>query len=360
MVDTSRRVEKDCSAAAIVTTLRGADAYLESFSRYHLTIGFDHLYLFLDTPDEPVPAWLRHERRVTLIRREAPLEALWRELSAENELLRTAYDWRDREVMARQLLNVRLAIRLAAKAGHKWLLSIDVDELFHCGRGTVAAHFNELEELGVRQIHYANHELVPQAHQPCDILRNETLFKLSPSLVDDYQRLWFRHRFPRRLGYFNYYHWGKAAARLLPGLLPGMTVHEFTLPGQSLPSLQAAFERKVRSSREPSLCVNPCILHYAIGSCAEFVKKYRILGSFPDRWFGSGVDIAATLPFHTAARDAVADKDPRAAENFFREHVLIPGSEIDGLLERGICSHIHAPSRVLAAGAKPLGGPQPP
>lgn len=50
---------------------------------------------------------------------------------------------------------------------------------------------------------------------------------------------------------------------------------------------------------------NPCILHYAIGAFTEFARKYTLLGSFDDRWF-STVDIRQKLPFHTAARDTLA------------------------------------------------------
>jgi len=339
------------SGAAIVTTLRAAGAYLVNFARYHLHTGFDHLYLFLDDPAEPVPDWLRRHARVTLISRDASLEARWRDIAGEHELLGFVHAWRDREVMARQLLNVKVAIALASAARHSWLLSIDVDELFHCGRQTVAAHFAELDARGLQQMHYANHELVPQAWQPTDIVRHETLFKLSPAVVGEERQQWFRERFPRRLRYFNYYHWGKAAARVAPGLQPGMTVHEFTVPDQPLPSLSAAFQASTRAVQVPDLSADPCILHYAIAGFEEFVRKYRVLGRFPNRWFGNGVDIPTALPFHSAARDAVGDDDPRAAETFFRENVLFSPAEIAELLERGICRHFPGPPQILNGGA---------
>ncbi|MFZ5637984.1 MAG: glycosyltransferase family 2 protein [Pseudomonadota bacterium] len=336
------------ASAAIVTTLRAAGAYLDSYARYHLQTGFSHLYLFLDDPAEVVPDWLREDRRVTLIPRDASLESRWRTIALEHELLGFAHAWRDREVMARQLLNVKVAIDLARAAGLRWLLHIDVDELFHCAEGSVADHFRNADAMGLRQVHYANHELVPQAWQASDVVREETLFKLSPAAVGDTLQRWFLDRFPQRPRYFNYYHWGKAAARLDAGLLPGMTVHEFTVPGQALPSLAEAFQPSTRAHRQPVLQTDPCILHYTIAGFDEFVRKYRVLGSFPDRWFGNGVDIKTAIPFHVAARDAVADPDPDAAAAFFRDNVLFSPPEIEELIARGVCRHFTRPAQLLA------------
>lgn len=334
---------------AIVTTLRAACAYLDNFVRYHLATGFTHLYLFLDDPDEAIPVGLRSEPRVTLIPRDDALESRWRQIALEHELLGFAYAWRDREVMARQLLNVKVAIDLARIARNRWLLSIDVDELFYTAGCSVVEHFRKVDALGLRQVHYANHELVPQLWQPSDIVREETLFKLSPASISDDQLRWFLNRFPRQPRYFNYYHWGKAAARLDANLLPGMTVHEFTIPGQSLPSLSEAFRPSTRVHQQPVLHTDPCILHYTIAGFDEFVRKYRVLGQFPDRWFGDGVDIQSALPFHVAARDAVAAEDTEAAAEFFRSNVLFSPSEIAELLEHGICRHFPQPARVLDA-----------
>jgi hypothetical protein len=335
------------SGVSIVTTLRAASAYLDSFARYHLAVGFAHLYLFLDDPAEAVPGWMRGDPRVTLIPRDEALESRWRSIALGHELLGFAHSWRNGEVMARQLLNVKVAIDLALAAGHRWLLSIDVDELFHCADGSVADHFRSLDAQGLQQVHYANHELVPEAWQAADVIREETLFKLAPTVVGDALQRWFLQRFPQRPRYFNYYHWGKAAARLDPGLLPGMTVHEFTVPGQPLPSLADAFQPSTRAHRQPVLSTDPCILHYTIAGFDEFVRKYRVLGPFPDRWFGNGVDIKTAIPFHVAARDAVADADPGVAAAFFRDNVLFSPSEVDELIERGVCSRFPQPARVL-------------
>ena len=39
--------------AAIVTTLRNADAVLDDFIAHHLAAGFEHIFLFFDDPRDP-------------------------------------------------------------------------------------------------------------------------------------------------------------------------------------------------------------------------------------------------------------------------------------------------------------------
>eukprot|EP01126_Amoeba_proteus_P008294 TRINITY_DN1305_c0_g2_i13.p1 TRINITY_DN1305_c0_g2~~TRINITY_DN1305_c0_g2_i13.p1 ORF type:complete len:100 (-),score=10.03 TRINITY_DN1305_c0_g2_i13:561-860(-) len=40
-------------SAGIVTTLKGAKSTLESWLYYHLSIGFDKIFLFFDDPNDP-------------------------------------------------------------------------------------------------------------------------------------------------------------------------------------------------------------------------------------------------------------------------------------------------------------------
>ncbi|KVP94106.1 glycosyltransferase family 2 protein [Burkholderia ubonensis] len=318
------------SGAAIVTTFRAADAYLRGFVRYHLATGFDRLYLFQDDPSERIPDELIADSRVCVVPHDATLQACWRMTLDRHVKLPLLYEWRDREVMARQLLNVAVAIDLARRDDMRWLLSIDVDELFFCGeRMSVRSHFESLERRGILHSVYFNHELVPERWNAGDPFAESSLFKLSPHVLGADRRNWFGKRFPGRFDYFNYYHWGKAAARLVDGLLPGFTVHEFLLPGHAEPAVRHA---------------NPCILHYAICGFAEFAKKYAVLGQFGDRWFGTGVDIRQALPFHAAARDAVADRDPQAAARFYRDNVLFTCGEIEELLRQGLCRRFAVPS----------------
>ncbi len=95
--------------AAIVTTLRGAAPVLDSFIRYHVALGFAHLYLFFDDQDDPALAIAgRHDpAHVSVFVRGSDLDAQWREC--------VQFAWfaphLAQEVMARQCLNVEVACR---------------------------------------------------------------------------------------------------------------------------------------------------------------------------------------------------------------------------------------------------------
>eukprot|EP01084_Bolivina_argentea_P137492 242155_1 len=69
----------------------------------------------------------------------------------------------DTDLQARQQCHAELALFLASRAGLRWLLHIDVDELFWTHEDSIEPHFRWLEEhWGALQMTYANHEGVPE------------------------------------------------------------------------------------------------------------------------------------------------------------------------------------------------------
>src|SRR5881227_2033303 len=146
--------------AAIVTTLRDADRVLDSFIRYHLLIGFEQIFLFFDDPHDPSLDKARGYEKVTAMRDNRALRRRWKQtrLYAEDGQLRR---FRNKEVMARQELNVAIAVELAIDHRIDWLLHIDIDELFYSPAQTVKEHFGSLSAKGVQQVTYANYEALP-------------------------------------------------------------------------------------------------------------------------------------------------------------------------------------------------------
>src|SRR3954468_11997920 len=104
--------------AAIVTTLKNAGAVLDSFIAYHLAVGFEHIFLFFDDAADPDLPRAAANLRVTAIAHDAALRERWRALPQYAEQARFI----DSEVMARQVLNVELAMQLARERGFDWLL----------------------------------------------------------------------------------------------------------------------------------------------------------------------------------------------------------------------------------------------
>ena len=133
------------SGLGITTTLRlpaGGEKPLLSWVRWHLGLGFDHAFLFFDEPrphgadDAWAPVGAREVRarwapeRVTVVHRTAEQRAWQRaRCSAWAEFGPHADD----EVQARQVLNAEqaMALALAPERALRWLVHLDIDELFY-------------------------------------------------------------------------------------------------------------------------------------------------------------------------------------------------------------------------------------
>lgn len=144
--------------ACVCTTLRGEVHALRSFIEYHLAIGFEHIYLFFDSKDDPGIPLAREYPRVTV----TPVddELLHRQF-ADTELPHLV-SLAKMEVMARQELNVEMAIRRARDGGFAWLLHIDIDELFWPANQNVREYFEGLSATNVGWCTFLNLEAVPE------------------------------------------------------------------------------------------------------------------------------------------------------------------------------------------------------
>ena len=321
------------SHAAIVTTLRDSAAVIGSFVAYHRAIGFDHIFLFFDDPADPSLAWARAQPQVTAIARNDDLRQAWTKLSRYGENAAHV----EREVMARQVLNVEHAMNLARDMGLKWLLHIDADELFHLPDGDAAAHFAWLETTQIETVSYANFEALPEAEETGDFFRAVTLFK-KPKLLrappsPDAKAL-IERTGQLAPNFFHFYDNGKSAVRLSAAGMAPKGVHSFARPG------------KYVSAQSPE----QFILHYACCGFAAFWQKYRTLGRFADQWWGKYDIVASIGPFHMEARDAVMTGDRDHARRFYRERVMIDDAALVAELTRhNLLARIEEPAKSLAA-----------
>ena len=314
---------------AIVTTLIHAGSVLDFFIDYHLSLGFDHLFLFFDDPDDPTIPIAERYTNVTIVRNDQYLHQRWE----QTHLLRMnrAYaGYIHSETMARQLLNVEVAIQMAVDKEITWLLHIDIDELFYCPNESVRTHFEKITALGRTHITYANHEAVVEQVSVDNYFTDVTLFKKNIATLSRSQ-IEFLHRqeaFEYGNKYFLYYSIGKSAAKVCSDLLP-VTVHSY-------------------QESSSDLCSNPVILHYPVCGLDHFLKKYQILGAFEDYWFGK-VSILHHMPFHLHSRDVIKKKDLSSALDFYKTRIMMTNQNwISACVEAGLFFRTDIRSSLLA------------
>lgn len=308
---------------AIVTTLRNANVTLQYFVGYHLSIGFDHLFLFFDDPNDPGFAWYKDHPAITAVRHDTALRKKWLQTQAAVE----NYAFADKEVMARQLMNADLAMQMALSKGINWLLHIDSDELFYSPGQSVMNHFSELSMQGVEVACYLNQEAIPESSSIQNYFTEVSLFKRNRATFTPPQLNWFRNHFDGLGPYFNFYDNGKAAGAVTHFTHP-MGVHLF------------------EATKEPMLVLEgPVILHFPCCGFDHFLAKYQTLGWFSDRWFNRGETIDRVAPVHSWSRDVVQAGNETYTRAFYEE-VFVRRFEYlkEACLHEGIFTRVRLPT----------------
>jgi hypothetical protein len=97
----------------LVSTVKAPEEKILAFAAHHLSLGADHLWLYFDDPDQPVPAPLIHHPRVTVTLCD---DAHWTRVGKK----------RPAEHKNRQTQNARYTYH--ERATSDWIVHIDVDE----------------------------------------------------------------------------------------------------------------------------------------------------------------------------------------------------------------------------------------
>jgi hypothetical protein len=316
------------TTSAIATTLIGSNHVVDSFIRYHQRIGFDYLFLFFDDPAEADQVDFSHYKNVIPIPNNEALHGKWMATGLYRDR-KDLVDFVSTEVMARQALNVQVAIEMCRDLNIKWLLHIDIDELFYSPGQSVGDHFNDLTLKNITNVSYCNYEAAPSSFEVNDYFREVKLFKKNPALFNKFQLAYLRQhtRYQDGRQFFLYYQNGKSAASVATALQP-KDVHSFY------------------SGTQTFFCRTAFILHYPVCGFHNFVEKYKTLGKFNDNWFGS---VPINLPFHLSARDINSQPDTQQMADFFKRHVLYTDEDENRqMLEAGLLEQIKRPSEILA------------
>ncbi len=362
---------------AIVTTLRGAGASLDSFIRYHAHVGFAHFYLFFDDPLDQDAERARAYPNTTVMLHDASLRRLWQETRIYKQ---RRFKSADRPLMDRQQLNVAVAISLAVDCGFDWLLHIDQDELFYArdlfrspGK-TLDRLFQGYCDAGIYNVNFRNFEAVPEHASVTDPFLVPTLFKRHPAVLpggrfspEQVSLIRSVSQFPERY-YFNYAN-GKSAARLSRELIPD-GVHDFFLREQQgwlphwqrrladnrfarrfsvrWPVLAALADRFVATQLRRRAEVNePLILHYYNCGFDQFWAKYRHF-EYYER-FDNRAILDRLSRFHAEASEIARTGDVALARQFYERRVVLSDPQlIDRLITANILCRVSEPADCLA------------
>lgn len=251
----------------IVITVKDPGIEFDSWICYHLSIGFDKIYIFFDDPNDHYINMVKRYSNysVQVIPRSDRLLNRWK----KTKVWENFRWWIDVEVMARQCLNAEIGLELALKDGISWLLHIDADELFYApDYNNIHEHFEQLHRQNFDQAVYLNYEGVPEQLESENFFKTITLFKqntitiVSQTSYDKYNEWW-----DHKATYFTGYWTGKAAIRVSKDVYP-LEVTRFYKKDEK----RANFD-------------GPIILHYINPTYSHTKKKYQTLGKFEDMAF---------------------------------------------------------------------------
>jgi len=193
---------------AIVSTQRASMERTLQFVAYHLRLGVDHIFLFLDDPNDLAAERLRNQSKTTCI----PCDSQhWREVAGDRPVM----------VQHRQVANANHFLQ-SQRGEFTWMIHLDSDELLCCPGGLQRTL--ECEGVNVQHLKMRPWEAVPESQDCRDAFREVHLFKVPR--CRRYRLAW---RLAARRGFFQGeylrgYFTGKPAIRL-DGSVRTMNIH---------------------------------------------------------------------------------------------------------------------------------------
>ncbi|KUI97006.1 glycosyltransferase family 2 protein [Vibrio sp. MEBiC08052] len=305
---------------AVVATVADDISRIDYFIRYHLSVGFERIYLYFDDPQDPAiyVAQLYPQVYVQV------MDEAWRQqsilfLSQFNPSDAAAYE---DEVMIRQETNVRLTIELARKEQMQWLVHIDSDELFYTREIHIQAHFEKLNQKQIKNVIYRNLEALIHSRpntKPFNrrIYFKKNYFKNNVWEFSSQQREFLQAHQIKPEYYFHFYQNGKSAVHLSAEITID-SVHFFN------------------TEQEPTAewhQDDTCILHFPCPTLDSFIKKYERLGDFSDLWRGEprAGDFISLL--HLQARDTYLSGDKALLATLFEQKIALDDVNLIHALE---------------------------
>lgn len=342
---------KTGSQFGIISTIKGAHNIIEDYVKYHIHLGFHKIYLFLDDPNESYPM-LENHPEVKLIPVDEDLHQKWEKVNDYHFFKKFI----NADILARQALNVGVALDICKEDKIDWLLHIDCDELFHLPENlSLKAHFNELDQNGTSIFTYFNRESISDKVQIQNPFREIATFKKNPrelthEELDKRKELSQKHSEKRSIHFMGYGN-GKASCRVEDVKSGG--AHYFNLKGKAkrfgpikyrvIAKEKFPYRSYSLIKKEKPVATAPIILHFPNCGFDEFYNKYKnVHQSIPDTWLGMS-KVADTTPFHIESRDLFQKGNKEEILNFYKKRICVEREIIDELITENLVVEISSP-----------------
>eukprot|EP00944_MAST-04C_sp_MAST-4C-sp1_P005511 g5511.t1 len=353
------KVEPETRLAIAMLIRRPPILATHTFIKFHLALGFDKIYFYFDDVDD-----LGGDTEL--------LKALSIEYGSQVSVCCCNLEWFTSnafenygsyiktDLVARQIVAIKQALRQANEDGMNWLLHIDIDELLYfqprrtdadnLKPSSIKRWFSTIP-AHIDQVRFTNYEAAPEKLeiQPLDYFKSISLFKRNPNLT---KKSVLRKYWPieKRPYYFTAYSNGKSAVRCdikkENGVVTLHGAHSFYIENSKdqILSVDAGDIDMMNGIRNDSNDIySPLILHYPHCSYSLWLKKYKLLGQFPDRI--NGRDEIPKDSFHILSRNISQNLDnanEAVAKEFFSNSVaFLDSDETKTLLNVGLLVRIN-------------------
>ena len=311
-----------------------------TFIKYHLNLGFEKIYFFFDDIYN-----LGEDKEIMSILQTMYPENVFVYHCTSDWYVTFSFEDYEKyiytDLVARQIVAVKQALKIANNDGMNWLLHIDIDELFcfndqqidnmklinsNTVTTTTTKIINWFTNIPshIDQVRFINYEAAPENIELVtnDYFKEITLFKPNPSII---KKSIIRQHWPieDRKFFFTAYSNGKSAVRCdMKKNVSLSGAHSFCFENHQLQdsekilSVDAADIDIINGTNQDITNGSPIILHYPHCSYKLWLQKYKRLGNFPN--LINGKDEIPTDSFHIKSRDIVAITQQKNEGNDFK------------------------------------------
>ena len=324
-------IRKSSSSFAVVTTIADHTTNAELFVRYHLAIGAEKIFVFIDDNNPTSSEILGNIPNVKVFLNNDWLRENWKFISVRNDAIFKKDT--EKEVMYRQCLNLGVAAAYARYYGIDWLIHIDGDELLHLNKIDLGQFFRSLEQSEHGSCRFLNYEAIPTRREDLHYFEACQKFKINNFKLYGYEECNFSYT-PAQIDlfrntpwiqskYYNFYANGKGATYL---------GEEFEILGVhcTIPKNGKIY----RGKKSDAL-----ILHYACATFVQYKEKYLRLGDFIEYWFSDKM--------HLESKRIFSSKNSQNARDFYDTFMALDDEKISFLEAHSLVITIDAPAKLI-------------